>query len=403
MSRINISKVLLLGSGGLRIGQAGEFDYSGSQAIKALKEEGVGVVLVNPNIATVQTDSDMADRVYFEPLTLETVTKIIARERPQGILLGFGGQTALNLGLALEARGILKKYCVEVLGTPVSTIRVTEDRGLFKKALNLIGLKSPQSRAVTSVSRALKAAEEIGYPVMMRSGFSLGGLGSGKIANAAQLKERAAEVFQAVPQILIEEYLQGWKEIEYEVVRDRDGNIITVCNMENIRYGRRDAKDAEVIAAAKKAHCHEFISKLPEKYKTFVGERGVKLSGGERQRVAIARAILKNAPILILDEATSSLDSESEALIQDALQTLMEGKTVLVIAHRLSTIMKMDRIIVLENGKIVAEGTHQELLAKGGLYEKLWSIQAGGFRDDTAAKSDADEEMGSFEETSEDK
>lgn len=152
--------------------------------------------------------------------------------------------------------------------------------------------------------------------------------------------------------------------------------------MENIRYGRREASDDEVIAAAKKAHCHEFISALPEGYQTFVGERGVKLSGGERQRVAIARAILKSAPILLLDEATSSLDSESEALIQEALQNLMEGKTVIVIAHRLSTIMKMDRIVVIENGKVVAEGTHQELLKQGGLYQKLWNIQAGGFIDD---------------------
>lgn len=151
--------------------------------------------------------------------------------------------------------------------------------------------------------------------------------------------------------------------------------------MENIRYGRRDATDAEVIEAAKKAHCHEFISLLPEKYETFVGERGVKLSGGERQRVAIARAILKNAPILVLDEATSSLDSESEALIQEALQILMQGKTVIVIAHRLSTIMKMDRIVVMEGGKVVAQGTHAELLKEGGLYKKLWNIQAGGFQD----------------------
>jgi len=152
--------------------------------------------------------------------------------------------------------------------------------------------------------------------------------------------------------------------------------------MENIRYGKRDASDDEVIAAAKKAHCHEFISALPEGYQTFVGERGVKLSGGERQRVAIARAILKSAPILLLDEATSSLDSESEALIQEALQNLMEGKTVIVIAHRLSTIMKMDRIVVIENGKVIAEGTHRELLKQGGLYQKLWNIQAGGFIDD---------------------
>jgi len=174
--------------------------------------------------------------------------------------------------------------------------------------------------------------------------------------------------------------------------------------MENIRYGRRDAKEEEVTDAARKAHCHEFISQLPDTYQTFVGERGVKLSGGERQRVAIARAILKNAPILILDEATSSLDSESESLIQDALQTLMQGKTVLVIAHRLSTIMKMDRIVVLENGKIVAEGTHRELLEQGGLYKKLWSIQAGGFRDGEmlheVGDADVTEEL---METSEDK
>ncbi len=149
--------------------------------------------------------------------------------------------------------------------------------------------------------------------------------------------------------------------------------------MENIRYGRRDASDEEVLEAAKQAHCHEFISRLPEGYDTYVGERGIKLSGGERQRVAIARAILKNAPILLLDEATSSLDSESEMLIQDALEVLMRGKTVIVIAHRLSTIMKMDRIVVLEGGTVVAQGTHTELLSEDGLYKKLWSIQAGGF------------------------
>jgi len=163
--------------------------------------------------------------------------------------------------------------------------------------------------------------------------------------------------------------------------------------IENIRYGRRDATDEEVIEAAKKAHCHEFISQLPLKYETFVGERGIKLSGGERQRVAIARAILKNAPILVLDEATSSLDSESEALIQDALETLMQGKTVIVIAHRLSTIMKMDRIVVLENGKVVADGTHAELLAQEGLYKKLWSIQAGGFLMDGTDPKVEDEEI----------
>ncbi len=228
-----IKKVLLLGSGGLRIGQAGEFDYSGSQAIKALKEEGIFIVLVNPNIATVQTDPGMADVVYLQPLNLETVTKIIAKERPDGILLGFGGQTALNLGLKLEEKGVLKKYGVQVLGTPVSAIRLTEDRDLFKKELAKIDVKTPASFAVTTVEEALKSAKKIGYPVMMRSGFSLGGLGSGKVGSEKELREKAAEALHGAPQILIEEYLGGWKEIEYEIVRDSNDTTITVCNMEN--------------------------------------------------------------------------------------------------------------------------------------------------------------------------
>ncbi|OGI81070.1 carbamoyl phosphate synthase large subunit [Candidatus Nomurabacteria bacterium RIFCSPLOWO2_02_FULL_42_17] len=233
MSR-NPKKVLILGSGGLRIGQAGEFDYSGSQAIKALKEEGIFTVLINPNIATVQTDADMADRVYFQPLNITTVTKIIEREKPDGILLSFGGQTALNLGLELNKIGIFKKFGVRVLGTPVETIKITEDRDLFKKALTKINILSPKSFAVYTVEEALRAASAIGYPVMMRAGYSLGGLGSGKIENKKQLKEKVHEAFQAVSQILIEEYLGGWKEIEYEVVRDKDNNTITVCNMENM-------------------------------------------------------------------------------------------------------------------------------------------------------------------------
>jgi len=228
-----LKKILILGSGGLRIGQAGEFDYSGSQAIKALKEEGIFTVLINPNIATVQTDAGMADTLYLQPLNLETVTKIIAKERPDGILLGFGGQTALNLGLALDETGVLKKYGVAVLGTPVSAIRLTEDRDLFKKELTKINVKTPRSFAVTTVEQALGAAKKIGYPVMMRSGFSLGGLGSGKISAPDELKTRAAEALHGAPQILIEEYLGGWKEIEYEIVRDSADNAITVCNMEN--------------------------------------------------------------------------------------------------------------------------------------------------------------------------
>lgn len=228
-----MKSVLILGSGGLRIGQAGEFDYSGSQAIKALKEEGLKTILVNPNIATVQTDLDMADEVYLEPLNVSTVEKIIAKERPSAILLSFGGQTALNLGLELEERGILKKYKVKVLGTPVESIRLTEDRDLFKQNLASIGIFCPESFAATNVEAALEAARRIGYPVMMRSGFSLGGLGSGKIEDEAEMRERAHQALQGAPQILIEEYLLGWKELEYEVVRDLADQTLTICNMEN--------------------------------------------------------------------------------------------------------------------------------------------------------------------------
>lgn len=232
--RFKGKKVLLLGSGGLRIGQAGEFDYSGSQAIKALKEEGCEVVLVNPNIATVQTDEHMADRLYLQPLNLKSVTRIIEKEKPDAIMLGFGGQTALNLGLELDKKGVLAEHNIEVLGTQVSSIMETEDRDLFKIALENIGIKSPRSYSATTVEEALDAAEKIGYPVMMRSGFSLGGLGSGKIANKTELKKRSKECFSSVPQILIEEYLLGWKEFEYEIVRDVEGNALTICNMENL-------------------------------------------------------------------------------------------------------------------------------------------------------------------------
>lgn len=229
----SIKKVVVLGSGGLRIGQAGEFDYSGSQAIKSFKEEGIETVLINPNIATVQTDDDMADKVYFQPLNVETVQKILQREKPDAVALSFGGQTALNLGLELERRGILKQLGIRVLGTPVKVIETTEDRELFKQALAEIGTKTARSATAGTVEAALAAAKELGYPVMMRSGYSLGGLGSGRIDTPAQLKTRVKEVLAAVPQVLIEEYLVGWKEVEYEVVRDCDGNTITVCNMEN--------------------------------------------------------------------------------------------------------------------------------------------------------------------------
>lgn len=229
-----LKKVLLLGSGGLRIGQAGEFDYSGSQAIKALKEEGIKVILANPNIATVQTDSHMADTLYLQPLNTEVVTQIIEKEKPDAILLGFGGQTALNLGLALDKLGVLAQHKVKVLGTQISSISQTEDRDLFKQALESIGIQSPRSFCVTSIDAAVTAAEEIGYPIMMRSGFSLGGLGSGRISNQTELVKRAKESFATSSQILIEEYLLGWKEFEYEIIRDAAGNALTICNMENL-------------------------------------------------------------------------------------------------------------------------------------------------------------------------
>jgi carbamoyl-phosphate synthase large subunit len=229
----SINKILLLGSGALKIGEAGEFDYSGSQAIKALKEEGKYVILVNPNIATVQTDKDLADKIYLLPVNPYFVEQIIKKEKPEGIMLGFGGQTALNCGLELQKLGILKKYNAEVLGTQVDSINKTEDRELFVKELKKIKVKTPISVAVTSVQAGLKAAKEVGYPVILRAGFTLGGLGSGFANNEKEIKKALKEAFSYSPQVLIEEDLRGWKEIEYEVVRDAADNCITVCNMEN--------------------------------------------------------------------------------------------------------------------------------------------------------------------------
>ena len=226
-------KVLVLGSGGLKIGQAGEFDYSGSQALKALREEGVRSVLINPNIATIQTSEGMADATYFLPVTPEFVKKVIEKERPDAILLSFGGQTALNCGIALHDEGILYKYGVDVLGTPVEAIRLTEDRDLFAKKLHEIGAKTPRSMAAVSEEEASEAAETIGYPVMIRAAFALGGAGSGLCKNRKQLIARCGKAFSLSPQVLIEEWLGGWKEVEYEVVRDKFDNCITVCNMEN--------------------------------------------------------------------------------------------------------------------------------------------------------------------------
>ena len=225
--------VLLLGSGALKIGQAGEFDYSGAQALKALKEEGVESVLINPNIATVQTSEGVADKVYFQPVTPEFVERVIKKERPDGILLSFGGQTALNCGVELYRNGTLDKYGVKVLGTPIQAIIDTEDRDRFVKRLDEIGVKTIRSQACCSKDEVRRAAAELGYPVILRAAYALGGLGSGFCENDAELEVQAEEAFAFSPQVLVEKSLRGWKEIEYEVVRDQYDNCITVCNMEN--------------------------------------------------------------------------------------------------------------------------------------------------------------------------
>ena len=229
----NIKKVLILGSGALKIGEAGEFDYSGSQALKAIKEEGIETVLINPNIATVQTSDGVADTVYFLPVTPFFVEKVIAKERPDGILLAFGGQTALNCGVALYQSGVLEKYHVEVLGTPVQAIMDTEDRELFVQRLDEIGVKTIKSEAVENAADARRAAAELGYPVIVRAAYALGGLGSGFCDNEEELNALVEKAFSFSPQVLVEKSLKGWKEVEYEVVRDRFDNCITVCNMEN--------------------------------------------------------------------------------------------------------------------------------------------------------------------------
>ena len=233
MRNENIKKVLLLGSGALKIGEAGEFDYSGSQALKAMKEEGITTVLINPNIATVQTSEGFADKIYFLPVTPYFVEKVIKKEQPDGILLAFGGQTALNCGVELYRAGILEKYNVEVLGTPVQAIMDTEDRELFVHKLDEIDVKTIKSEAVNSVTDAIAAASALGYPVIVRAAYALGGLGSGFCDNEEELVSLVEKALAFSPQVLVEKSLKGWKEVEYEVVRDRFDNCITVCNMEN--------------------------------------------------------------------------------------------------------------------------------------------------------------------------
>ena len=258
MIRPSIHKVLLLGSGALKIGQAGEFDYSGSQALKALKEEGIETILVNPNIATVQTSEGIADKVYFQPVTPSFVERIIQKERPDGILLSFGGQTALNCGVSLYQSGVLEKYGVHVLGTPVQAIIDTEDRDLFVKRLAEINVKTIQSKACKDIGEVREAASELGFPVILRAAYALGGLGSGFCDNEEELQKQAEEAFSFSQQVLVEKSLRGWKEIEYEVVRDAYDNCITVCNMENFDPLGIHTGESIVVAPSQTLNNHEY-------------------------------------------------------------------------------------------------------------------------------------------------
>ncbi|MBR4215988.1 MAG: ATP-grasp domain-containing protein, partial [Bacteroidales bacterium] len=230
----DLKKVLLLGSGALKIGQAGEFDYSGSQALKAMREEGISTVLINPNIATIQTTDGIADKVYFLPITPFFVEEIIKKEQPDGIMLAFGGQTALNCGTQLYLSGVLEKYNVKVLGTSVDAIMITEDRELFVKKLNEIEAKTPVSQAVENMEDALAVAHRIGFPIMVRSAYALGGLGSGICPDEKAFKELCESALAYSKQILVEESLKGWKEIEFEVIRDKNDHCFTVVPMENV-------------------------------------------------------------------------------------------------------------------------------------------------------------------------
>ncbi|KAL7629367.1 carbamoyl-phosphate synthase (glutamine-hydrolyzing) cpa2 [Parahypoxylon ruwenzoriense] len=255
---VNVKKVLVVGSGGLAIGQAGEFDYSGSQALKALKEAGVASVLINPNIATIQTNHVLADEVYYLPVTPEYVSYVIERERPDGIFLSFGGQTALNLGVQMQRMGILERYGVRVLGTSVHTLELSEDRDLFAKALNEIDIPIAKSIAVSTVDDALDAASKVGYPIIVRAAYALGGLGSGFANNEEELRNMAARSLTLSPQILVEKSLKGWKEVEYEVVRDANNNCITVCNMENFDPLGTHTGDSIVVAPSQTLSDEEY-------------------------------------------------------------------------------------------------------------------------------------------------
>ncbi|RLI35299.1 carbamoyl-phosphate synthase large subunit [Candidatus Bathyarchaeota archaeon] len=245
-----LRKVLVLGSGPIKIGEAAEFDYSGSQCLKALREEGIETVLINPNVATIQTDPRLAGKVYLLPVTPKYVERVIERERPDGILLGFGGQTALNCGVQLAKMGVYEKYDVKVLGTPIRAIEDTEDRELFRRAMIKAGIPVPRSRSATSAEEAVEIAEEIGYPVILRVAYTLGGKGSGVAHNESELREivNRALAQSMITQVLVEEYIGHWKEVEYEVMRDYENNCITVCNMENLDPMGVHTGDSIVIA-----------------------------------------------------------------------------------------------------------------------------------------------------------
>ncbi|MEK7071393.1 MAG: ATP-grasp domain-containing protein, partial [Patescibacteria group bacterium] len=258
MKNKKYKKILVLGSGALKIGEAGEFDYSGSQAVKALKEEKVKVILVNPNIATYQTSKNLADEVYFLPVNEYFVERIIAKERPDGIMLSFGGQTALNCGLALEKREVFKKYKIQVLGSPISSIELTEDRELFARHLRKIGIPVPPSGTATNLKEAKTIAKKIGYPLMVRAAFALGGQKSGVAHGEKELEEIVKGALAVSPQVLIEKYLHHFKEIEYEVVRDKFGNTVTVCNMENLDPLGIHTGDSMVVAPSQTLNNDEY-------------------------------------------------------------------------------------------------------------------------------------------------
>ena len=258
MKHKDIKKVLLLGSGALKIGEAGEFDYSGSQALKALREEGIETILINPNIATVQTSEGVADHIYFLPVQPYFVERVIQKEHPDGVLLSFGGQTALNCGVALEQSGVFAKYGVQVLGTPVAAIMKTEDRERFVEELDKIDVNTIKSEACEDIAGARRAASDLGYPVIIRAAYALGGLGSGFADNEDELNKLCEKAFSFSPQVLVEKSLKGWKEIEYEVVRDQYDNCITVCNMENFDPLGIHTGESIVVAPSQTLTNHEY-------------------------------------------------------------------------------------------------------------------------------------------------